>query len=79
MKKAKFVPKPEPRIADGVSVRVRFASHKQLELIKAAARHKGIPRDLYIQRVLQASAEAVLAAPPDPAILQVATDANAQL
>lgn len=75
MKKTKHVPQASPRVGDGVSVRVRFASHEQLELIKAAAAKRGISRDLFIQRVLQASAQAVMALPPDPVIDRIAQDA----
>jgi hypothetical protein len=79
MRKNKPAPKPQPRVADGISVRIRFASHKQLELIRAAALKRGIARDLFIQSLLQAAAELVLAEPPAPPLAQVARHATAML
>jgi hypothetical protein len=57
MGKIAVVHKKEPLIADGVSVRVRFASHAQLDLIRAAAKRRGVSRDRLIQNVLQADTE----------------------
>jgi len=60
------LPSQQQRIADGVSIRVRFASHKQIALIGAAASRRGIARDRFIQLVLQAASEHVMSAPAPP-------------
>jgi hypothetical protein len=78
MRKSKRVSRAVPRTADGVSVRVRFASHEQLDLIRNAAAKRGIARDLFIQRVLQAAAQAVMVLPPDPVIERIGQDAASQ-
>jgi hypothetical protein len=66
MRKSKVVLQAEAPVRDGVSRRVRFASQEQIKLIEAAARRRKLPRDRYIQRVLQAASETVMAQPPEP-------------
>jgi hypothetical protein len=72
----KQVPELERPVRDGVPMRVRFASHKQIELITNAARRRGLSRDRFIQRVLQVAAEHVMNEPLTDA---AASNAAAQL
>lgn len=78
MKKLSVVPKPEQRIGDGVSKRVRFANHEQFNLVKAAAKRRGVPRDRFIQDALQAVAECVMAQPEPPSLAEIARNIVAQ-
>jgi hypothetical protein len=57
--------KPHPLIAEGISTRVYFRDHEQIALVRRAAKHRGLGFNLFIQLVLQASAEKVLAGPPE--------------
>lgn len=69
----KQVPELERPVREGVSIRVRFASHKQIELVESAARKRGQSRDRFIQRVLQAASEHVMKEPlTDAAALNAA-------
>jgi uncharacterized protein (DUF1778 family) len=81
MRKTKSSKPAKARISDGISTRVRFASHQQIKLVERAAKHRGMSRDAFIQQVLQASAEKVLTvpSPPDPVIAQASKAAVDQL
>jgi len=72
MRKIKSESKPQRPVRDGVPIVVRFRDHKQLELIVAAAQRRGVARDRFIQDVLEAAAELVLAAPPPPTLAEIA-------
>jgi hypothetical protein len=63
MSQKRIVSNPSLRIADGISIRVRFASHAQIALVKTAAARRGLGFNFYLQSVLQAVSEQVMAAP----------------
>lgn len=78
MRRKTILPKQVSRIADGVSIRVRFANQEQIELIKTAAARRGLGFNFYLQSVLQAVSQQVMAAPLSTSLGQLSQSENSQ-